>query len=499
VQRFATIVTICLALAISLLSQPAAADRRVALVIGNSAYKQVPVLDNPANDAADLAAKLGKIGFDVVRGIDLDYGGMRDIIRRFGEKMAGADVALVFYAGHGLQVAGKNYLVPIDAKISNQTDVDLATIDMDLILRAMESDNRTNIVFLDACRDNPFAQKLAANLGTRSASVGRGLAQSQAAVGTLIAYSTQPGNVALDGQGRNSPFTSALLKNIDTPGLSLGDTMIAVRNDVLQATNGHQVPWDHSSMTGQFYFVPPAPGQDGGASDALAKLEIAFWNSIKDSKNPQLFDAYLKRYPTGAFADIAKINRDQYKVANARPIDEPAQSAPISDPGMLGELRDRLYELNFDPDSATDRNALPNAIRDFQRQSNLALTGTPTEGLLDRLREIGGLKPWGAIVFSSPAVGAWGMAWGHGSRKDAVADARKKCGTAQCGVELSFFGTSCGAFAYSDAKWSIVQRDQLQRAKDAALDDCNRGGKTCRIIGAACADQPEQATATAKN
>jgi hypothetical protein len=494
-RHLTTLIALVVALAVVLAPRTAAAERRVALVIGNSNYKQVPVLDNPANDATDLAAKLGAIGFDVLRGLDLDYAGMRDIIRRFGEKMTGADVALVFYAGHGLQVAGKNYLVPVDAKISNQSDVDFATIDLDLILRAMEADNRTNIVFLDACRDNPLAQKLAANLGTRSASVGRGLAQAQAGVGTLIAYSTQPGNVALDGQGRNSPFASALLKTIDTPGLSLGDVMIAVRNDVLQATNGQQVPWDHSSLTGQFYFGPPAAGQGGSASDAQAKLEIAFWNSIKDSKNPQLFDAYLKRYPTGTFADIAKINRDQFKVATARPIDEPAQSVPISDASMLGELRDRLYELNFDPDSATDRNALPNAIREFQRQSNLPQTGVATAGLLDRLREIGGLKPWGAIVFSSPAVGSWGMSWGHASRKDAVADARKKCGTAQCGVELSFFGTSCGAFAYSDTKWSIVQRDQLQRAKDAALDDCSRGGKSCRIIGAACADGPEQATA----
>ncbi len=321
-RHLTTLVALCLAVVVMLAPQSAAADRRVALVIGNSNYKQVPTLDNPANDAADLAAKLGAIGFDVLRGTDLDYAGMRDIIRRFGDKLNGADVALMFYAGHGLQVAGKNYLVPVDARISNQSDVDLATIDLDVILRAMEADQRTNIVFLDACRDNPFAQKLAANMGTRSASVGRGLAQAQAGVGTLIAYSTQPGNVALDGQGRNSPFTSALLKTIDTPGLSLGDTMIAVRNDVLQATNGQQVPWDHSSLTGQFYFVPPAPGQ-GGPGDAQAKLEIAFWNSIKDSKNPQLFDAYLKRYPNGTFADIAKIDRDQFKVATARPIDEP--------------------------------------------------------------------------------------------------------------------------------------------------------------------------------
>jgi hypothetical protein len=494
-QRLLTLFLICLTLGLGLRSA-ASAERRIALVIGNSAYKQVPTLDNPVNDATDLAAQLGRLGFDVLRGTDLDYAGMRDIVRRFGEKLTTADVALMFYAGHGLQVAGKNYLVPVDARITTQADVDFATIDLDLVLRAMEADKRTNIVFLDACRDNPFAQKLAANMGTRSASVGRGLAQANAGVGTLIAYSTQPGNVALDGQGRNSPFTSALLKTIETPGLSLGDAMIAVRNDVLQATNGQQVPWDHSSLTGQFYFVPPAPGQDSGAEDQ-ARLEIAFWNSIKDSRNPQLFEAYLKRYPNGSFADIAKINLDQFKVATARPFDEPAQSAPLSDPGMLRELHDRLYELNFDPDSASDRNAFPSAIREFQRQSSLPETGTPTAGLLDRLREIGGLKPWGAIVFGSGS-GNWGISWGHTSRKDAVADARKKCGSAQCGAELSFFGTSCGAFAYSDAKWSIVSRDQLQRAKDAALDDCNKGGKSCRIVGATCADGAGQATATSQ-
>ena len=125
-RRLTTFVALCLAVVVMLAPQPAAADRRVALVIGNSAYKQVPTLNNPANDAADLAAKLGGIGFDVLRGIDLDYAGMRDIIRRFGDKLTGADVALMFYAGHGLQVAGKNYLVPVDARISNQADLDLA-------------------------------------------------------------------------------------------------------------------------------------------------------------------------------------------------------------------------------------------------------------------------------------------------------------------------------------------------------------------------------------
>src|SRR4029079_10854535 len=189
-----------------LLATPALADRRVALVIGNSAYKNAPQLKNPANDAADMAAALTRLGFDVIRGLDLDYSGMRATVRRFSEKLPDANVALLFYAGHGLQVAGKNYLVPIDAQIESQADLDFGTIDLDLVLRGMEADTRTNIIFLDASRDNPLAAHLSRKLGTRSGLVSRGLAQVDTSVGTLISFSTQPGNVALDGDGRNSPF-----------------------------------------------------------------------------------------------------------------------------------------------------------------------------------------------------------------------------------------------------------------------------------------------------
>ena len=204
-------------LIVALAVSPALADKRLALVIGNSAYKNAPALKNPANDASDIADALQRLGFEVIRGVDLDYSAMRLMVRRFGEKLANADVALLFYAGHGLQVAGKNYLVPIDAQIETQADLDFGTIDLDLVLRGMEADARTNIIFLDACRDNPLAANLTRRLGTRSGTVSRGLAQVDTAVGTLIAFSTQPGNVALDGEGRNSPFTAALLKTIEVP------------------------------------------------------------------------------------------------------------------------------------------------------------------------------------------------------------------------------------------------------------------------------------------
>ena len=234
------------------------------------------------------------------------------------------------------------------------------------------------------------------------------------------------------------------------------------------------------------------PSQTGNAAASAvspdpSSPEVAFWNSIRDSKNPQLFEAYLNRYPNGTFVDIAKINLDQFKVAVAAPISgAPDERTPISDPGLLREVRDRLYELNFDSGSP-DAAGLKAAIGEFEAQSKLAQTGEATQGLLTRLREIGGLKPWGAIVYDKNAA-KWGMAWDQPSRKEAVASARSQCGTAECTAEVSFFGTACGAFATSATNWAMVSRDNIQDSRQAALAGCGKAGKTCRIIGASCAD-----------
>ena len=370
--------------------------------------------------------------------------------------------------------------------LRSRADLDLGTIDLDLVLRVMEAAKRTNIVLLDACRDNPLIENLAAKMGTRGLAVGRGLAQVNSGVGTLIAYATQPGNVALDGRGRNSPFTAALLRTVEKPGLSLTDLMVEVRNEVLRDTDGRQVPWDHSSLTGPFYFTapPPPPLAQDGASPAA--LDLAFWDSIKDSNNARLFEAYLKRYPGGAFADIARIRLDATANAAAKPLTEaPSDTAAVSG-AKLAELKERLYELNFDPDTAGER-SLRGSIREFETQTNLPATGEPTDGLLRRLRSIGGLKPWGAIVYDK-AAGAWGMSWGSPSRRAAVAEARAKCKGAACPVELSFYGTGCAAFAQTGGSWAIVARDSLDRSRQAALDDCGRRGRRCQIIGAVCAD-----------
>ena len=247
-----------------LFSLPAAAEKRVALVVGNSTYKEVTPLANPVNDANDISSALKSAGFDVVLGVDVDKRDFDARIRSFTELLENADVAIFFYAGHGLQVAGRNYLIPVDAKLQNERDLDFDAVNLDFILKQMELGraDKTNIVFLDACRDNPFSRNLARSMGTRSASIGKGLAQVDTGVGTFIAYSTQPGNVALDGKGRNSPFTAALAKHVREPDHNLTSVMIQVRKDVLAATDGKQVPWDHSALTGEFYFQQTAvPGQ----------------------------------------------------------------------------------------------------------------------------------------------------------------------------------------------------------------------------------------------
>ena len=251
---------------------PAAADKRVALVIGNSAYENVPRLTNPSNDAADVAAKLKALGFEVVEGIDLGKRDMEKRIRAFAEALSGADVGLFYYAGHGLQVDQRNFLAPIDAQLKSESDLDFEAVQLDLVLKNMVRNASTSIVFLDACRDNPLAANLA-QVG-RSLDVGRGLARVEAAASMMIVYATEPGKVALDGTGRNSPFTGALLRHIDTEGASIGDVMIAVRNDVLSETSGKQRPFESASLTGQFFFKPKPQATADKASSSSDEIAV---------------------------------------------------------------------------------------------------------------------------------------------------------------------------------------------------------------------------------
>ncbi len=235
--------------------------RRVALVVGNGAYQNAPTLPNPPNDAKAVAEALRGLDFEVIEAVDLDQPDMLAKVDEFSAKLEGADTGLFFYAGHGLQVGGENYLVPIDARLQREAQVRLQTLPLQTVLATMEVAVDTRIVLLDACRDNPLAQQLKRSMAaSRSSAVGQGLAEVRTAVGTLIAYATGPGDVASDGTGEHSPFTSALLDHIATPGLEVRMILSRVREEVLEQTNKQQVPWDSSSLLGEFYFklaLPP--------------------------------------------------------------------------------------------------------------------------------------------------------------------------------------------------------------------------------------------------
>ncbi|MEM9785246.1 MAG: caspase family protein [Pseudomonadota bacterium] len=261
------------------------ADERVALVIGNSEYQVAEALPNPVNDATDMTLALENLGFDVLVGLDLTHEEMAQIIADFGARAATSDVALVFYAGHGFQVSGANYLLPVDGAIARTADVPTQTISMQSVLDALEGAPGLKIIMLDACRDNPFGG------GLQDFDNGNnGLARLGSDADLMIVFATQPDNVAYDGVGRNSFFTEAVLSHIFTPGQNISDMMINVRRDVLAATGGRQIPWDSSSLTRQFLF---------DQSPQTVSEETLLWQVAASGRDPQLLNIYLQRYPEG--------------------------------------------------------------------------------------------------------------------------------------------------------------------------------------------------------
>ena len=390
-----TSIALLLCCAVLFLAPPAYAEKRVALVIGNSAYLHTAALFNPKNDAADMAEALRRLGFEVLDGRDLDKRGMERLIRQFGLKLAGADLALFFYAGHGVQLFGQNYLLPVDARLASEGDADFETIGLTLVLKQMEREAKTSIVLLDACRDNPLARNLARNMGTRSAQIGKGLAEVKTGVGTLIGYSTQPGNVALDGSDRNSPYAEALLRHIEAPGRDVSGVLIAVRNDVLRATDGKQVPWEHTSLTGQVYLKVDAPPTSSPAMQTPnydRELEISFWNSVKDSKSPAIIETYLQRYPQGTFAGLARaLIQDMRRVAALPPAGAAMQVPPLQAPtpdlgrALQTELqRVGCYQGAVDGAWGSRTKA---ALEQFASRTTTNLsTDTPSQAALDAVK-----------------------------------------------------------------------------------------------------------------
>ena len=345
--------------ALLLATLPAMAESRFALVIGNGAYQAVPELVNPPNDARDVAGALKSLGFKVTLGVDLSQAEMRRAVAAFTADAAGADVSLFYYAGHGLQLDGHNYLIPVDARLQGVVDIERRTIPLDEVLGDLKKAGGIHLVFLDACRSNPFA-------GSGVALPALGLARVGKLPGFFTAFATQPDNVAFDGAGRNSPFARALLGHVATPGLDISSMMIGVRNDVFAATGGQQIPTDELLLTRQFYFAGNAPAEDTS--------ETRLWRLAGGERDPNLLAAYLDRYPEGPHAaDVRSLLAQAGKSARAL---TPAQGAvenllwSLASSGRQARLAE-LYLARY-PDGAhvEDAKALIASLRAAQATSS---------------------------------------------------------------------------------------------------------------------------------
>ncbi len=295
------------------------ADKRVALVIGNSAYKNVNRLKNPANDAAAVVAMFKTAGFDSVDlRQDLNVVEMRRALREFGNKTRDADVAVIYYAGHGIELDGTNYLIPVDATLETDTDVLDETFPLERVLFAVEPAKQLRLVILDACRDNPFAKTMKRTIGSRA--IGRGLAKVEpSSPNTMIAFAAKAGSTASDGDGKNSPFALALVDHLAKPGLDLRKAFGFVRDDVLKATSNAQEPFVYGSLGGNdVTLVPAAPAPAAAApvdQDATMRRDYEF--ALQIATKP-VWDSFINKYPSGFYTDLAKAQRDKLAAEAAR-------------------------------------------------------------------------------------------------------------------------------------------------------------------------------------
>jgi len=293
-------------------------EKRTALVIGNGDYTNARKLENPVNDATDMTKALTEVGFEVISGTNLNLKQMTDKVREFGDKLkANGGVGLFYFAGHGVQVNSKNYLIPVEADVSREDEIDFAALNFDIVLRKMATaNNGLNIVILDACRNNPFARSW-----SRSTHDG-GLAQVTAPTGTFIAYATSPDKTASDGAGRNGLYTAQLLKIIRQPNLKIEEAFKQVTIAVDRASSGNQIPWTSSSLRGEFYFkaekspVVTAVTNNQTTEPLItaktkAEQEKEAWDLVKNSTSPSDFRYFLEEFPDGANAPKARIRLEE--------------------------------------------------------------------------------------------------------------------------------------------------------------------------------------------
>lgn len=345
-----------LTLAVALLPaapSSAATAHRLALVIGNNAYTD-GVLKNPINDARSMAGTLRELGFEVRVLENADRMAMQRAVVDFGRKLNENTVGLFYFAGHGMQVRGANYLIPVKAEITSEEEVEVEGLDVAYVMARMATArNQFNIVILDACRNNPFQRSF------RSAS--NGLAAISAPTGTLIAYATAPGSVASDGDTANGIYTAELVKAIRQPGVSMEEAFKQARTGVITRTQGRQTPWESSSVTGHFSFKPaPAQVASLAAPPRDNAAEVALWNAVKDSQDPRDYQAYLDSYPNGIFDRLARV-----RIAALGDVGKTRAQTPVT----------RAPEPKApEPKAAA---APPTAVASLQAPANLSVARTP--------------------------------------------------------------------------------------------------------------------------
>ncbi len=383
--------TLLLAAAFASVSNAATLDAgpRVALVIGNAGYRTTP-LKNPLSDARAVADALGKLGFKVIDLQNATQKQMFDAVRQFGDALQGG-VGLFYYAGHGVQVKGRNFLIPVDALIEREDEVPYKAFDVGLVLEKMEAaKNPLNIVILDACRNNPFARASRATI--------TGLAQMDAPTGSIVAFATAPGAEAADGSGSNGLYTGHLLRNMATPGLKVEDVFKRTRVAVKQDSSGRQIPWESTSLEGDFYFTP-AGGAASPPATGSAAVENELWALIIQSNSPAAYRSYIEKFPNGRYVQQARALADAgIQAVAAAPPSQPRSEAGFSfsaaEEKMAratpeGRLQAFTQGIASTPCGASRRNARVRLQLVENQPAGASLGGLFSVALGERLRQAG--------------------------------------------------------------------------------------------------------------
>ncbi|MCP3368490.1 caspase family protein [Bradyrhizobium cajani] len=456
---------VCLFVAASLFlaSEPASATKRVALVVGNSSYQNAPLLPNPANDAAAIAATLKGAGFDVVDSrLNLAATDMRRALREFADQARDADIALVYYAGHGIEIDGTNYLIPTDARLERDTDIYDEAFSLDRVLLAIEPARQLRVVIVDACRNNPFADTMKRTVASRS--ISRGLARVEPTVSnTLIAFAAKAGLTALDGNSKNSPYAMALVKYIAKPGLDLRRAFGFVRDDVLQTTGNRQEPYVYGSLGGEDVALVPAPKAQEPAPAANPQSEVRRdYELALQLGNKGALSAFLAQHPDGYYASLAKLQLNQIDAEEARvAATEKARQAEQQRARLASEGAQRADQEKAAADSkaadeariAAERTKQAAKEQAAEAERKRAASETSAAGVLSGNRPaIENAAP------DSPAVAAPGQD-NKGARVAALSTAPPQADLAKSvQSELSRVGCFTGAV---DGEWNAASQRSL--------------------------------------